>query len=155
MTTPVVLNTYVGLDDRQAFRNHQIAIDVGLVAHMRYTPATDPYAYAEALAQRWNAGRTFVVAEHDIVATPGKLAELIDCRHPWCACVYRYPDRADLVAGLGLTKFDERILHATADLVDDLRRLRWSQLDDYLFRVLSKRGFMRHLHGRVEHVKGV
>ena len=152
---PILVNVFADRDeyyDRAAL-NHKTGIDVGLVSEMRCTYG-DAHAYAATIAARWESGRTFIVAEHDVVVTPVKLVELRDCRHPWCACVYAYPDRADVVAGLGLTKFDASLLQATPDLVDELRRLQWWQLDDFLFRVLSRRGYMRHLHGRVEHTKG-
>lgn len=118
-----------------------------------FAHCAEPFDYAEAIADRWLAARSFLIVEHDIAATFYQLHELRSCDYPWCAFAYDYPDRQAAIAGLGLVKFDARLVYATADIVDDLPRLRWNQLDDYIARVLRRRGYTRHVHGVVEHLR--
>lgn len=111
----------------------------------------DDYAYARALAEQWRKPGSILIVEHDIVPSIAILQSLVNCPYQWCAAQYAYPDRAAPVAGLGCVRFDAKLVYATADIADDLPRLRWGQLDDYIARVLTRRGYARHLHGFVEH----
>lgn len=114
----------------------------------------DPFDYANAITERWLQQRGFVIIEHDIHPQLWQLQQLIECEYPHCRFGYDYPDRRGPVFGLGLSKFNGRVIAATLDLADDLPRLRWGQLDDYLMRVLSNRGYPPHLHGAVLHAHG-
>jgi hypothetical protein len=111
----------------------------------------DPYRYATELSELWAIGRTFAIVEHDIEITNEQLAQLFECDYPWCAHGYAYPDRAAPVYGLGAVKFAGPLLRFTGNVGRDLPRLRWGQIDDYLYRVLQRRGFAQHRHGIVEH----
>lgn len=109
--------------------------------------------YARAVASQWQELQTFAIVEHDVLAFANDIYELIDCEYDWCAHGYFYPDRAGSVFGLGCVKFSAELQRQTHDIAADLTRLHWGQIDDYLRRVLGRRGFVQHRHRWVAHLR--
>lgn len=80
--------------------------------------------YYAVLREVWAAGETFATVEHDITVAPGMLDDLRDCPGLWCAHSYRiyWGDLMDTYhgsAGLGLAKFDRRLMELHPNLFED------------------------------------
>jgi hypothetical protein len=119
-------------------------------------------AYGELVARLWSAGQSFVLCEHDVVATPELLEEMWQCPADWCAgFAYAYhgavmpgedrpqhPGR-DRVTALMLNKFSASLIARTPH-VPSATKVRWSMVDLALMPMLGAKpclhGPMAHLH---------
>jgi hypothetical protein len=119
-------------------------------------------AYYCLIAKKWARAESFVLIEHDVLATPELLDEIWNCPEPWCAgfswayhgAVLPGEDRPhrpgrDRVTALMLNKFDGSLLQRMGTIPRG--PLTWQQLDLYLLSWLAQSA-QPHLHGPVLHL---
>ena len=132
----------------------------GFKVRIERWPASDLTAYARLLYACWHAPGDFLVLEQDIAAPAARLQEMARCSVGWCVSGYNVSGRT-FTQGLGCTRFTEAFRraypwagqHATADTDHGWTWRHWSTLDACLYRQLTNRGAMAHLHSPpVEHL---
>ena len=117
-------------------------------------------AYWELLNELWEAQRSFIVVEHDVVVLPNTITQLVLCPESWCSFPVEYFNGP--YAGLGCAKFSETFIreHPTAlahiaGMSDDAHPPKsWCRLDGWLQQILGKEGARRHVHsGVLKHLR--
>ena len=82
MDKPFVIVPYTNLRAQTRASLNSPLLDV------RFLPLSDrDDAYWEALKNIWHEGRSFIIVEHDIIASEEALLDLWYCPNPWCAQV--------------------------------------------------------------------
>lgn len=120
---------------------------------------TDDEAYWRLLRDLWVDRKTFVIVEHDIIATEAQLTEMEACPAEWCAAPYPFEAWPDLL-GLGCAKFSQGLMEAVPDALERVSRYtdkvhparHWCALDSRLSAVLLESGKKRHVHSPVYHL---
>jgi hypothetical protein len=109
--------------------------------------AADDRAYWRLLCGLWADGDTFVIVEHDVVASGGAVAGLLDCPEEWCAVLYGIGPTAG--TALGCTKFSRGLTARHPDLIDGVpaHARGWNGLDGVVIGELHRRGEREHVHG--------
>lgn len=111
--------------------------------------------YWRILRDCWSFGRSFIVCEHDMLPTPEQIRSLAECSRPWCGFVYF--DNGGYRQGLGLTKFDARLMRAAPFAIAGIAERGWRYLDGQVFAAMRDAGFGSAPHAHyppVEHVNG-
>jgi hypothetical protein len=122
----------------------------------------DVWAYPDLLAEKWQAGATFVVVEQDVVPWPGAIEALLGCDQPWCAYGYLPPDvnngrttKGNRTVPFGCVKFADQFIRALPDAWTVMRgwaeeyigsRPPWSMCDAYLEVYAGENGVSCHQH---------
>ena len=101
----------------------------------------DVYNYDKLFRELWNAGKTFIIVESDIIPWPGALQQLWECECIWGA--YSYFVFGQLRVQFGCTKFNPKEL---GELPLSETAIHWSRLDWEVISTLSKRWHAGHLH---------
>lgn len=110
--------------------------------HPRLIRMERDFSYDLLFRKLWEAGRPFILVEHDILPWPGALVELWNCPQPWCG--FQYYVFGELRSYLGCTKFNPGVL-GECPLEGDL--LEWQKIDKAIQRKLLTRGQNGHIHG--------
>ena len=103
-------------------------------------------AYFYLFAALWEAGKSFITVEHDIVVNKSTLVGLSECVNDWCSVPYPY--FVGMWAGLGCAKFDASLMRRFPDLMADVERhgnathppRHWCFLDTAVSTELQRRG---------------
>jgi hypothetical protein len=116
------------------------------VRETHFIPLVDDYDYQWYLQDRWRHNEKFINIEHDVVPTPQQIAEIWDCRHPWCGFDY------DVSWGkcLGCTKISPLLMEATPNVWAS--RPHWSQCDIVLADA-ARYKVPYHSHGKITHLQ--
>ncbi len=110
--------------------------------------------YWQLLSDLWTRTEGVILVEHDIIASPDAIAELVDCNQDWCCCAYPY-GRGTIV-GLGCTKLSKALMERVPDAVERAGRVtdrthpipgHWCRLDASLQRALVDSGERMHFEG--------
>src|SRR5437773_683378 len=92
---------------------------------LRHTPEHND-GYYLLMKELWEAKEPFIINEHDVIAWPGAIGQLVMCSNPWCTFPYRA--RAGWLSnGLGLVKFDPTRLPDIFQ--EEFRQRSWRHLD--------------------------
>jgi len=120
----------------------------------------DPYAYARALMDWWEARMDLVVIEHDIVPAPGMIGSLLACAQPWCGHPYHIGE-GRYVYGLGLCKVAASVMTrlpilATLAMRNHrglTTRVPWGSVNEAFEQQMQRCGYTMHQHTEpVEHL---
>lgn len=119
------------------------------VAGVEWVEMVGPFDYAHMFADRWSAGETFIIIEHDVVPPLDGLDIMRACEHDWCGYGYGGPsDGYGIDLALGCTKFSAELIAQTPDLWD--RPCTWNYchgtVNDRLYR---DEIFQPYSHGNV------
>ncbi len=110
--------------------------------------------YWGLLSDLWARAEGVILVEHDIIASPAAITELVECDRDWCCCAYPY-GRGTIV-GLGCTKFTQAIMQRVPDALVRAGRVtdrthpvpgHWCRLDASLQRALVDSGERMHFEG--------
>jgi hypothetical protein len=146
MDRPLVIVPYTDLQTRTKASLNSPLLDV----HFLLLSNRDN-AYWEALKNVWHEGRSFIVVEHDIIASVKALLDLWLCPSPWCSQPYQYRG-SGWIRALGCTKFSSEIIEKVPDLFERILELPfpkdptkkatyWRSLDSFMFKILKGEGF--------------
>jgi hypothetical protein len=138
---------------------HQETVVALSAEQVRYAPMTHENSYFELFSDLWNAGKSFIIVEHDIVVNETTIDELRICEHDWCAMPfpYRGEERAYSLAcsrfSAGLIRKIPELPEIVGEMWDDTHPMRhWCRLDAWIWQVLTTLGEKRHEHSRSEPV---
>lgn len=115
--------------------------------------------YHETLERYWQAGSDWMNVEHDIVIDDCVPDTFQKCREPWC--VFMYELACGFTPGaLGCVRFRSQLMAELPDAMRDAGRAdtsgvvagAWYRTDVRLDRILRDRGYLPHIHGRVQHL---
>lgn len=112
--------------------------------NVSYSLLPDDDAYRRLLRDLWQAQRTVVLVEQDIVPWYGAIEELYRCMGEWCSCAYRYRGGYGIYHGLGCTKVSAELMQATPGLWDAPGH--WSEMDRRLYFAAREVGQEPHPH---------
>ena len=140
----------------------QLGEEVGAIFH---DVSGNDVAYGDLIAILWEQGESFLLCEHDVLATPALLEEMARCPSPWCgAFAWRYSGAVrdgetrpqlpvrDREFGLFLSKFSADLLRRTPNPLAGAG-IRWTQVDLLLLKWLEQQGVERCIHGPVIHLR--
>jgi hypothetical protein len=100
-----------------------------------------PLDYGRLFTELWNAGKKFVIVEHDIVPSPGVVEALLGCpagKH----CTHQYPlHQGNLAISFGIGKYDP-----VAEAPADWASTPWRLLDGAVLPVVRQRCGPPHVH---------
>lgn len=124
----------------------------GAHAFEQLDPA-DPYAYAAAVMNWWEARMDLVVIEQDVVPAPGMIEALLACDQPWCGHPYHVGE-GRYTYGLGLCKISNLVMeHWPALAMLAMRDHRgkvcaqpWTAVNEALWRQMIRNGYQMHHH---------
>ncbi len=122
----------------------------------------DDQGYFKVVAKLWTKGESFLLLEHDVLATPALLQEMWDCPHEWChAFAWRYS--GPVMPGESRPQhpirqretalFCHKVSGSLLQRMGAIPRgpVRWTQVDFLLLGWLAQNA-LAHLHGPVLHL---
>ncbi len=98
-------------------------------------------SYYDLVESLWKKGEPFIINEHDIIAWPGAIKHIQECRMPWCTYLYRCP-AGWIRNGLGLVKFEPDKLPNPFPLESK----EWPRLDSQIAGAIEAHGRFPHCH---------
>ena len=114
----------------------------------RYVDVSDDHrSYWRLMLNLWEARETVILVEHDIVISPGTVADFLACPKDWCSRPYLMG--AIEGTAFGCTKFSGSLMARQPTAVSRIpyQHRSWHALDSMVTGTLRRNGELEHIHG--------